>query len=132
LNSQGGKYEIRRAFDDISIYGNWAIAGWFRLARFGAFRQPQSAADAVEALEDLSSPINAFIRERCVIEPRCFVGVTTIFEAWRAWCEAQGRDKPGTAQSFGRDLRAAVPNLKLNQRREDDRRTRYYEGIELR
>jgi putative DNA primase/helicase len=111
---------------------NWAIDGWRRLTRIGAFRQPQSAADAVEALEDLSSPISAFIRECCVIGPGRSVGVTAMFEAWRTWREAQGRERPGTAQSFGRDLRAAVPNLKVSQHREDEGRTRYYEGIWLR
>jgi len=111
---------------------NWAIEGWHRLTRTGAFRQPQSAADAVEALEDLSSPIRAFIRDRCEIGPEKSAGVTAMFEAWRSWCTQQGRDKPGTVQSFGRDFRAAVPNLKVSQRREDEGRSRYYEGIGLR
>lgn len=30
------------------------------------------------------------------------------------WCAAQGRDHAGTVQTFGRDLRAAVPGLKAH------------------
>lgn len=45
----------------------WAIGGWRRLTERGHFPQPRSALDAVQQLEDLGSPIGAFLRERCVI-----------------------------------------------------------------
>jgi putative DNA primase/helicase len=47
------------------------------------------------------------------------------------WCQEQGRDKPGTKQTFGRDLRAACPGLKVTQPRHGDERERAYQGIRI-
>ena len=112
---------------------NWAIDGWHRLQKRGHFRQPKSSADAIQELEDLSSPIGAFLRDRCVIGSGFGVNSALLFNHWRIWCEDQGRDHPGTAQSFGRDLRAAVPGVATSQRRiSADERERFYAGIKLR
>jgi putative DNA primase/helicase len=112
------------------IFG-WALDGWERLAERGHFVQPASAEDAIQELEDLGSPISAFIRERCRVTPGATVEVKRIYSAWKNWCEAEGRDHPGTAQTFGRDLRAAVPGLKNTQPWVGDNRVRRYEGIGL-
>ena len=110
---------------------NWAIVGWARLRRFGHFRQPASAAEAIEQLEDLASPIGAFVRERCETGAAYTVDVEEIFGAWKTWCEAQGRDHPGTKQSFGRDLRSALPELRMTQSRAGGERIRAYQGLRL-
>lgn len=60
---------------------NWTIAGWRRLTERGHFWQPGSALDAVQQLEDLGSPIGAFLRERCVIAAGHSVGVGRLFDA---------------------------------------------------
>jgi putative DNA primase/helicase len=112
---------------------NWAIAGLQRLRTRGYLVQPASATEAVQELEDLSSPIGAFIRERCEVGPGCSADPTSLFEAWGHWCKTQGRDHPGTLQTFGRDLRAALPTLSMSQPRLDSaRRARIYQGIRLR
>jgi putative DNA primase/helicase len=110
---------------------NWAIVGWRRLAERGYFVTPASSADAVRELEDLGSPIGAFVREHCDVAPGRTVETDELFKAWSQWCARQGRDHPGTAQTFGRDLRAAVPGLKVTQPRGGDGRLRLYEGIGL-
>jgi hypothetical protein len=110
---------------------HWAIVGWARLRRFGHFRQPASAAEAIEQLEDLASPIGAFVRERCETGAAYTVGVEELFGAWQTWCAAQGRDHPGTKQSFGRDLRSALPELKIAQPRAGGERVRAYQGLRL-
>ena len=111
---------------------NWSIAGLERLRERGRFQQPVSATDAIQELEDLGSPIGAFIRERCTIAAGSTVRCEALFEAWKTWCKTQGRDSVGTAQTFGRDLRAAVPSLKVSRPRGNDNRSRSYEGICLR
>jgi putative DNA primase/helicase len=110
---------------------NWALTGWEALKRGGYFRQPASARQAMEQLEDLASPIAAFVRERCETGPACTVGVEALFDAWKTWCAAQGRTHPGTKQGFGRDLRAALPELKITQPREEEGRVRAYQGLRL-
>jgi putative DNA primase/helicase len=111
---------------------NWAAAGWVRLERRGHFQQPDSAKEAVEQLEDLGSPIGAFVREYCDIGAAHSVAIDTLFLAWREWCTEQGRDRPGTKSSFGRDLKAAHPELNVTQPREEGRQLRrHYQGVRL-
>ena len=108
---------------------NWAIDGWQRLQERGRFVQPQSSVDAIQTLEDLSSPIGAFIRDRCEVAPGLEVETKQLFDTSIGWCEDQGRAHPGTAQTFGRDLRAVIPGLKTQQRREGDQMVRTYSGV---
>ena len=111
---------------------NWAVAGWVRLERRGHFQQPESAKEAVEQLEDLASPIGAFVRECCDIGAAYSVAIDSLFLAWKEWCTEQGRDHPGTKSSFGRDLKAAHPGLKVTQPREEGRQLRrHYQGVGL-
>ena len=92
---------------------NWAMDGRDRHAARGHFVQPASPRQAIEALEDLGSPIGAFLRGQCIVDPGRCVEFGRLFNAWKAWCDDQGRDHPGTVQAFGRDLRAAVPGLDI-------------------
>jgi putative DNA primase/helicase len=110
---------------------NWAIGGWRLLQEAGRFAQPASALDAVRELEDLSSPIGAFIREECVVECGATVKITDILAAWKAWCLRHGWDRTTTVQSFGRDLRAARQGIKSGQQRAEGDRDRCYFGIRL-
>lgn len=110
---------------------NWAIDGWVELQERGRFTQPKSSADAIRELEDLSSPMGAFVRDRCETGPGCSVACDEIYEAWKVWCSDQGRDKPGTVQTFGRDLHAAVPGLKWRKLGDNEVRVGTYEGIAL-
>jgi phage/plasmid-associated DNA primase len=91
---------------------------------------PASGADAVQQMEDLSSPISAFLRDCCVMG-RYHVEVDALWAAWKGWCEGDNRH-PGTKAVFSRDLRAAVPTLKHRRPRKDDDRYHIYEGIGLR
>jgi putative DNA primase/helicase len=111
---------------------NWAIEGHHRLRDRGFFVLPASSAQVIQELEDLTSPVGAFLRERCEIGPGASVNCGLLFAHWSIWCEDQCRDHPGTAQSFGRDLRAAVPALTMaNHRISDGGRERYYGGVGL-
>jgi putative DNA primase/helicase len=109
----------------------WAMDGRDRLTKRGHFVQPASAKQAVAELEDLASPIGAFIRDRCIIGVGHSVDCAKLYAAWADWCREQHRDHPGTVQTFGRDLRAYVPDLATSNRRTDDARSRFYEGIGL-
>jgi putative DNA primase/helicase len=128
--------EDTRLFDRLSreLPGilRWAIAGWERLRRRGRFVQPRSAGDLVAAMDELASPISAFLEERCVLDPADSVPVSTLYEAWRSWCQEHGRDAIGDEQSFGRDLHAAIPGLTKSRHRKDSVRIAHYNGIRLR
>ena len=112
----------------------WALEGWTELQEQGHFTQPGSSADAIRELEDLSSPMGAFLRDRCETGSGCSIDRDELFGGWKSWCEEQGRDRPGTKATFGRDLRAAVPTLRESRPRTGGRqsRSRRYEGVTLR
>ena len=110
----------------------WAIDGWRRLRERGHFEQPDAGKGMIGELTDLASPVGAFVRDCCNVGPGLQIERSALFEAWKRWCEAQGREHPGNAASFGRDLRAAVPALGDAQPRTDaGERIRVYEGISL-
>lgn len=95
----------------------------------GHFVPPPSSAAAQQELEDLGSPIGAFLRERCIVGQGHSVRADDLYRAWCDWCSAQGRDHAGTVQVFGRDLGAAISGLATTNRRDGEKRFRYYEGV---
>jgi putative DNA primase/helicase len=109
----------------------WAIEGWQRLNHRGRFVQPATASQLIDDLEDLGSPIGAFLRDCCEVRPGCNVSTLDLYDRWKQWCEDAGRRDGGTRQLFGRDLRAAVPTITQTQPRSEDGRIRMYEGIRL-
>jgi putative DNA primase/helicase len=110
----------------------WAIEGWQRFRQRGHFLQPESGRKLIEDMEDLSSPIGAFVRERCEVGPGFEVFVRDLFTEWKSWCEEKGRKDPGNEQTFGRDLRAHLPALDVRQPRDGDKRVRVYVGLKIR
>jgi putative DNA primase/helicase len=111
---------------------NWALDGADDLRAFGRFTEPAASAAAVRELEDLGSPVGAFVRDRCVVGPAYSIEVDRLYRAWCDWCDDHGRDRPGTSQTFGRDLRAAVIGLDTTQPRlPDGTRHRVYHGIDI-
>jgi putative DNA primase/helicase len=110
---------------------NWSLQGYRRLRQRGYFIQPASAREAIEDLETLASPIRAFINDTCRVGAGITVSVELLYQTWRTWCDGAGRKDPGTKQTFGRDLKAAIPSLRTTQPRDGDKRHRSYEGIGL-
>jgi putative DNA primase/helicase len=54
-----------------------------------------------------------------------------LYKAWKLWAEDNGH-KPGSAQSFGRNLRAAIPELQTYRPREEGKQERrWYSGVSL-
>ena len=115
---------------------NWALEGLDRLTDRGYFVNPTSGQEAIRQLEDLSSPISAFLRDRCEVDVNVTVVIDELWRAWKDWCASDNRSA-GTKGIFGRDLRAAVPMLKRERPRkkdgeEDEQRPYHYKGLTLR
>ena len=118
----------RKLLNELPGILNWAIEGWKRLRQRGHFVQPRSVEDIVQDLEELSSPVGAFVRQECVVGPGHRIDVDDLYEGWRRWCEKEGRNLVSTKQMFGRDLAAAVRGI---VRRRGSGMTPFYEGIAL-
>jgi putative DNA primase/helicase len=119
-----------KLFTELPGILNWAITGWHHLRTFGYFKQPASALDAVQQLEDLGSMIRTFVREKCD-EGAFEVLIDCLFQTWCDWCRTRGRDHPGTKQTFGRDLRAACPAVISGHRGTGDNKESVYRGIRM-
>jgi putative DNA primase/helicase len=109
----------------------WAIAGWERLRDRGHFLQPRTGSELLKEFEELNNPMGAFIAERCDIEPQEETPVKRLYEAWKVWCEKNGRDHPGDLQGLGRNLKSAVSSIKTADRRNMGMRYRVFVGIRL-
>jgi putative DNA primase/helicase len=106
----------------------WAIDGLKRLRARGHFVQPKAVAEAVREMEDLASPVLAFVRDWCTVGPGHRAWVDDLYGAWQQWCERDGRTVVTNKQMFGRDLAAALPGV-IRRRGAGD--VPFYEGISL-
>jgi putative DNA primase/helicase len=115
-----------RLYGELPGILNWALDGLQRLRERGHFVMPQSALAEVRQLEDLTSPVRSFVRDCCVIDGERQVNVKLLYLGWKTWCEQQGHP-PGSSQTFGRDLHAASPQVRVRGKRPNSR----YHGIAL-
>ena len=102
----------------------WSLDGLDRLTT-KPFTTPASSTDAIIALQDFVSPVAAFVRDSCDVGPH-EVAVQTSFTSLRNWCEENGH-KPGSAQTFGRDLGVVAPAGAHDPPRDGDTRERRYQ-----
>lgn len=111
---------------------NWSLDGLKTLAELGRFAEPPSSVDARTALADLVSPVSAFVRERCDRGPLLEVICSDLYREWRNWADDNGQ-RPGSAQTFGRNLRAVISALRVSRPRlgPDDSQIRVYVGVGL-
>lgn len=109
----------------------WAICGWQRLVEQGRFTVPQSSENITQQLTDSSSPIGAFIREKCDVGIEYEVDRKLLFQEWQDWCESEHRAGAGNSTSFGISLRSIIPHLGDRRKQMLGARTRYYTGLRL-
>jgi putative DNA primase/helicase len=109
----------------------WAIEGWKRFRNRGGFLQPSSGQALIDQMRDLSSPVGAFVRERCEVGAGFMIPRKDLFSAWKDWCVDRNREE-GSEETFGRNLVAVIPWLGMTQPRDEQgKRFRAYEGIRL-
>lgn len=106
----------------------WSLDGWARLQARRKFIQPASSLEAIQEMEDLCSPVSAFVREKCKLDMGSRVSVDVLYREWQLWCGEEGRTVTSTKPGFGRDLAAAFPTVK---RRRTTGQAAFYDGITL-
>lgn len=127
--------------EDLDLFANlckelpgillWALDGLRDLRETGRLIQPRSGARVTEELEVLSSPVAAYVDERCIVEPDADVTCLVLYEDFRRFQCERGHKYIPSASVFGRDLHSAAPSIQVKQRRIGDIRERYYVGIGL-
>jgi putative DNA primase/helicase len=104
----------------------WAIEGLKRLRQRGRFVMPKSSQEALEEMEELASPVLAFVRECCEVGPGRNVYLDELYAAWEVFCQSAGRTIQTTKPMFGKDLQAVCPGVAKKRGTWP-----YYEGITL-
>ena len=112
---------------------NWSLDGLQRLTvtNDNVFTRLPSAEDTITTMRDLASPVAAFVREQCEIAANCEISVNDLYAAYKTWAEDNGHSKK-SKQTFGRDLRAALPSISMKRPRDRADRHRIYIGIDMR
>ena len=109
----------------------WALDGWDRLNGRGYFVSPVASAGLIRQFEELNSPVGAFLDACCEVGPKFEEAQRDVFSAWCVWCIDNGRDRPGTAQSFARYLRSRLPRLTAIRLQKGGLRRWYWQGLRL-
>lgn len=111
---------------------NWALDGLDRLRARGDFIQPKSAAATKAALQEATSAVTGFVRERCNLDPSKSTKRKDVFDAWNAFCVANGIDEHGSMSDFSNELYSAFGIEWKQETKGQLRGDRVYTGIELR
>jgi putative DNA primase/helicase len=114
---------------ELNGIARWAIEGWHRIAAGQVITTPKTAMEDHKDLEHLMSPVLGFVEQECCVDPNHVVTKDSLYEAWKSWCEAEGRSWAGTKSGFCRDLCAAVPGLTTVRTGSD--RVRKFQGLTL-
>jgi phage/plasmid-associated DNA primase len=130
-SGEGDELEQRLRQEQPAIL-NWALEGLARLTENdGKFTRLPAADEAIVTMRDLASPVAAFVRERCEINPTHEVSTETLFSEYKAWCELT-ENRKASREVFGRDLRAAVPAIrKVRAGTDASDRHHVYRGLAL-
>jgi putative DNA primase/helicase len=109
----------------------WSREGWLRLRKRGRFVEPESSKSVISELNDLSSPVAAFVDECCELGAKYAIPRKSLYSAFVSWCDQQGRSYKPHDGTFGRNLKAAFPSVSGSQPTVNGKRTRLYTGIRL-
>lgn len=112
----------------------WSIRGWKDLRDHGRFIEPESSRELVEQMEDIASPITAFVGDCCNLVPFAETSLGRLYDEFRRWSESNGIDKPTSRPVFSRDLTAAFPSLTRSRTRSESGpggKERTVKGIQL-
>lgn len=110
----------------------WAVDGYESLCEDGRFMVSAASQSSQDAMRALSSPMSVFLEECCVVERGQQVEIDTVWQRYKDWCAANGYERPGSKQWFGRNLNTVLPDISIVQPvRPDGRRPRIYQGLGL-
>jgi putative DNA primase/helicase len=109
---------------------NWCLEGFDRLSERGHFNQPQTSRASLRHLEDLASPVSAFLRDSCSFDASATVTKDDLWDAWKLWAEDAGIKK-GTKELLIRDLKAARPEIRSSRPTINRKRVYVLSGLRL-
>jgi P4 family phage/plasmid primase-like protien len=102
----------REIMEEIPGIVAWAVKGFQKLVKAGKFTQPESGKLRLKVLEELCSPIVAFIQENYQVTSNDDDRVYTndFHDSWRIWCEKTGHHASSVHKLF-KDLTDVYPSV---------------------
>jgi putative DNA primase/helicase len=107
---------------------NFALQGLKDLRQNKVFVVPESSAETLKQMVEMTSPVMAFAEECCETKPGATVSAAMVYEAWQRWCADTGR-KPGIQAQFGRWLMQACPGVSKTRSRIDGELSYVYDDL---
>lgn len=116
---------------------NWAIEGWKRLQARGHFVLTAEGREVAHDMSLYSSPLSAFLREACVLDPTERIKTVDLYEAYEEWAaHLDGIEAMSITESeFGRQLViAGAGRIGRKRPRTGDggKQESHYTGVRLR
>ena len=72
---------------------SWSLDGLDRLNQQGKFTEPKASTDSILALQDLVSPVAAYVRDNCDVGIGYDSLIDDLFADWRAWVRTTARGR---------------------------------------
>lgn len=112
---------------------NWAIEGWRRLKRQGHFTSTAESKETAAKIADLASPINAFLRECCVLDPTAMEPRSKVWNRFESFVMENDLPPTYTASNyFHRDLEVAAQHrITLSRPRVEGKQAPHWIGLRL-
>lgn len=84
---------------------NWAIDGLHRLRTNGRFTEPRASVEERDEMTGRWSPLTAFVSEHCLWGRDLWVTSEDLYNAYVAWCVADGQRHRMSQSQFARAMR---------------------------
>ncbi len=108
----------------------WAIAGLHRLRRNGHFTKSDLGTEALEEYRVENNPARLFLTEHYCDDPIGFVACSTLYNEYKAWCDANGYHPLGE-RAFGKEVTRVFPRVRRAKKGTRERREYQYEGLSV-
>jgi putative DNA primase/helicase len=86
---------------------NWALDGLDRMTALGTFTQSAGSLELAAEVDRDSSPVKAWIDDRCVVDPTCTVTLEALLSNYRDWLSAENMALSPSLNRLSRDIRSA-------------------------
>lgn len=109
----------------------WAVKGWQLLTERGHFEATASAEETMRDMEEIASPVMAFVEDKCERGPTEDIECTTLYREYCDHSKEQGL-LPMSLQLFSRALKTAFPDVQTVRVQVGGARQRRFTGIDVR
>ena len=112
---------------------NWALDGLRELEQHSQFVTPAASRDTVEEMENIASPVAAFVEDELVLGDHTLsVSFNELMIKWVAWNDGAVKDDRNERTGLAMKLKAVLPGVQVERKQVDGRRTQFYYGVTLR